>query len=64
MESFMASGAACAKPGRTWASRAAVREESRREQQFYRFVCFLVLTASSVVYYTDCFEDTTARFGR
>jgi len=64
MESFMAAGAACAKPGRTWASRAAVRAESRREQQFYRFVSLLVATDSSVVYCTDCFEDTTAHFDR
>lgn len=45
MESI-AGGEACAKPGRTWASRAAVREESRREQHFYRSVCLLVSTDS------------------
>jgi hypothetical protein len=45
MESIM-TGEACAKPGRTWASRAAVRAESRRERQFYRSVCPLVLTDS------------------
>ena len=36
MESVMESES-CAKSGRTWASRDAVRGERRREQQFYRF---------------------------
>jgi hypothetical protein len=36
MESTLA-GEACAQPGRTWASRKAIRAESKREQQFYRF---------------------------
>lgn len=40
-------GKACVK--RSWASRAAVREDSRREQQFYRSVCPLVSLDSIAV---------------
>jgi hypothetical protein len=36
MDSAMASEV-CVEPGRTWASRKAMRGERRREQQFYRF---------------------------
>ena len=36
MDSVLA-GDACEKPGRTWESRQAMRGESRREQQFYRY---------------------------
>jgi hypothetical protein len=36
MDSVMASEV-CVEPGRTWASRKAMRGERRREQQFYRF---------------------------
>jgi hypothetical protein len=36
MEGILA-GEACPQPGRTWASRKAIRAESKREQQFYRF---------------------------
>jgi hypothetical protein len=30
-------GGACIESGRTWETRKAVRGESRREQQFYRY---------------------------
>lgn len=57
-------GEACAKQGRSWASRAAGRVESMREQQFYRFVCLLVVTDSNAVCYADSLQDTMAHFGR
>lgn len=59
MESIMA-GEACARPGRTWALRDASREESRREQQFYRFVRIGRFVASGA----DCSLDTMVHFDR
>lgn len=61
MEGIMG-GRACAKPRRTWASRAAVRAESRREQQFYRFVCVLGIDGLvCVVCWADNSQGTMAR---
>jgi hypothetical protein len=65
MEGIMAGGV-CARPSRTWNSRAAGRTESRREQQFYRCVnssCCL-FTDLSVACCTDDFTDTMAHFDR
>jgi hypothetical protein len=64
MEGIMG-GRACAKPRRTWASRAAVRAESRREQQFYRFVCLLgVDEFVCFVCCADSSRGTMVRSGR
>jgi len=61
MEAIMG-GRACAK--RSWASRAAVRAESRREQHFYRCVRLLKDDGLCCVCYADGSPGTMARFGR
>jgi hypothetical protein len=52
MEGTLA-GEACPQPSRTWAARKAIRAESRREQQFYRFARPSIDTTCTVLIFSS-----------